>query len=130
MQILLVEDNEIDIKITLRFLHRAYRDLDVLVAKNGQEALQVLYQQIEESSQDGALLPDLIILDIIMPVLDGKSFIQVKNNDKELKKIPVIVFTSKDREGRIKEIDGVQGHVAKELGGEDLIREINKVLHL
>ena len=81
-QILIVEDNELNRTILREILSEHYQ---VLEAENGQEALDVLNQH------KGDVV--LILLDMIMPVMDGYAFLDRLKNDAELSLIPVIVTT-------------------------------------
>ena len=81
-QILIVEDNELNRTILREILSEHYQ---VLEAENGQEALDVLNQH------KGDVV--LILLDMIMPVMDGYAFLDWIKNDAELSLIPVIVTT-------------------------------------
>lgn len=84
-KILIVEDNEINREILKEILTREYQ---VLEASNGQEALSVLKESSEEIS--------LILLDIVMPVMDGYTFLAKIKTDPACCSIPVIVTTQSD----------------------------------
>ena len=86
-QILIVEDNELNRAMLREILSDEYQ---VLEAENGQEALDVLKQYKESVA--------LILLDVMMPVMDGYSFLDRVKADDELALIPVIVMTQSDRE--------------------------------
>ena len=85
--ILIVEDNEINRELLVTILSNQYI---VLEAENGLEALKVL----QSSEKD----VDLIITDIIMPVIDGYAFLDHLKEDEELSRIPVIATTQNDSE--------------------------------
>ena len=86
-QILVVEDNELNRAILREMLSDSYR---VLEAENGQEALDVLHQHKDSIA--------LILLDLMMPVMDGYTFLDRIREDAELSLIPVIVTTQCDGE--------------------------------
>ena len=81
-QILIVEDNEPNRAMLREILSAEY---NVLEAENGQAALKIL----KDSKEDVAL----ILLDVMMPEMDGYTFLDIVQNDKELSLIPVIVMT-------------------------------------
>jgi CheY-like chemotaxis protein len=91
LEILLVEDNEGDVEMT----KLAFRDSElachISVANNGMEALDFLHKR--EKFAD-APTPHLILLDLNMPRMDGKQFLEVVKTEAELKAIPVIMLTS------------------------------------
>lgn len=78
--ILVVEDNEINRAMLRGILESEYK---VLEAPNGLEALKVLNDQKDNVS--------LILLDIVMPVMDGYTFLSILKNDPSISSIPVIV---------------------------------------
>ena len=86
-QILVVEDNELNRAILREILSGEYR---VLEAENGQEALDVLRRHGDSVA--------LILLDVMMPVMDGYTFLDHIRDDAELSLIPVIVTTQSDGE--------------------------------
>jgi CheY-like chemotaxis protein len=91
IQILLVEDNEGDIILTQEALSDAKIKNKVAVARDGEEAINFLDEGVKYSRSS---LPDLILLDINLPKIDGKEVLYyIKNNDA-LKKIPVVMLTT------------------------------------
>lgn len=94
VNILLVEDNEGDIVLTLEALSDAKIKNQVTVVRDGAEALDYL----EERKPTPQLLPDLILLDINLPKIDGKEVLQTIKNDHSLKKIPVVMLTTSSSE--------------------------------
>jgi CheY-like chemotaxis protein len=91
MHILLVEDNEGDIELTEIAFKKAGTGTVFSVAHDGIEALDLLKQQSTEG--DGAP-PDLILLDLNMPRMGGRQFLEAVKDDLKFRSIPVIVFTS------------------------------------
>ncbi|MGN0650834.1 MAG: EAL domain-containing protein [Oscillospiraceae bacterium] len=86
-QILIVEDNEINRETLKAMLSDMYR---ILEAENGQEALEILQSNKENIA--------LILLDVMMPVMDGYTFLDIVKKDAVLSLIPVIVTTQSDSE--------------------------------
>ena len=86
-QILIVEDNELNREILSSILSDHYR---ILEAENGLEALQILRQSRDDIA--------LILLDVMMPVMDGYAFLDCAKADPDLSMIPVIVMTQSDSE--------------------------------
>ena len=84
-KILVVEDNEINRAMLREILSPQYQ---VLEAENGQVALEVLKQYREEIS--------LILLDIVMPVMDGYTFLSKVKKNRAYSSIPVIVTTQSE----------------------------------
>lgn len=91
IKLLLVEDNEGDIVLTVEALKRSEFTQDIQVVKDGQEALDYLHK---EGRYENAEKPDLIFLDINLPKINGKEVLaQIKMNE-DLKTIPVVMLTT------------------------------------
>ena len=89
--ILLVEDNEGDIELTQRALKDQRDIFNIYVANDGVEGLNFLRSEEEKPQRER---PDLIFLDLNMPRMDGKVFLEVVKTDNTLKSIPIIMLTS------------------------------------
>jgi CheY-like chemotaxis protein len=95
IHILLVEDNEGDIILTKEALSDAEIKNKVTVAKNGEDAIQFVNFGLTDRPE---LLPDLILLDINLPKVDGKEVLQYLKNNPSLRKIPVVMLTTSSSE--------------------------------
>jgi len=89
--ILLVEDNEGDILLTLEAFEECKVKITISVAKNGREALDFLFKR---GAFTDVKKPDLILLDINIPIFNGHEVLRQIKSDSELKKIPVIMLTT------------------------------------
>ncbi|MDB5223074.1 MAG: response regulator receiver protein [Chitinophagaceae bacterium] len=89
--LLLVEDNEGDAELTIEALKNNDIRSEIKVIKNGEEALQFLKLEGDYAHET---LPDLILLDINLPKIDGKEVLHFVKNDEVLKKIPVVILTT------------------------------------
>lgn len=93
VHILLVEDNEGDILLTVEALEESKIANNITVARDGQEALNTLEEGFKMNN-----LPDLILLDINLPKLNGHEVLeQLKSNDN-FKHIPVIILSTSSSE--------------------------------
>lgn len=100
VHILLVEDNEGDIVLTLEAFNDVKLKNTISVVRDGEEALQYLHQQGPYMS---ATPPDFILLDINLPKMDGKEVLTyIKNHDK-FKSIPVVMLTTSSSEKDVAE---------------------------
>jgi two-component system, chemotaxis family, response regulator Rcp1 len=95
VRILLVEDNEGDIVLTMEALKEARVHNTVDVVRDGEQAMQYLYK---EGNYTNAQTPDIIFLDINLPKIDGTEILAQIKNDEVLKVIPVIMLTTSDAE--------------------------------
>ena len=120
-KILIVEDNEINRMMLCGILSSDYQ---VLEAENGQEALSVLKQYKEQIS--------LILLDIVMPVMDGYAFLSIVKNDPAYCSIPVIVTTQND--GESDEVaalsHGAADFVAKPYKPQIILHRVASIINL
>ena len=95
IHILLVEDNEGDIVLTREALSDAKIKNKVSVARDGEEALNYLNNAFDDTEN---LLPDLILLDINLPKVDGKEVLRYIKSTAVLKKIPVVMLSTSSNE--------------------------------
>jgi CheY-like chemotaxis protein len=97
--ILLIEDNRMDIELTLDAFNEAHIANTIQVAKNGQEGLDYLYGHGDYADRQKYPLPHLILLDLKMPCVDGFEVLRQVKSTPIIKRIPVIVLTSSKEEG-------------------------------
>jgi len=106
VKILLVEDNEGDIVLTLEALKEAKVINGIEVVRDGEEALQYLRK---EGRFKNAERPGLILLDINLPKVNGKEVLATIKKDEDLMIIPVVMLTTSDSERDI--LEAYQHHV-------------------
>jgi two-component system response regulator len=99
-QILLVEDNPDDVKLTLRALAKSRIANEVVVVQDGVEAMEYFDCSGKFSGRNPALLPQVVLLDLKMPRMDGLEFLQRIRSDERTRLLPVVVLTtsSEDRD--------------------------------
>lgn len=95
--ILIIEDNPDDGLLALRALKKLNHK-NITLAETGSEALEHLYGDDNSEFQN---IPDLILLDLNLPVIDGFTILKKIRNDNLTKKIPVIILTSSNEESDI-----------------------------
>ena len=92
--ILLVEDNPDDEALTIRALNRSKISNDVVVARDGVEAIDYLFAIGSYSDRDVNDLPRLVLLDLKLPKADGLEVLKRIRADDRTKRLPVVVLTS------------------------------------
>ena len=97
--ILLVEDNHMDVVLTLDAFKEAKLKNKVSVAHDGQEALDYLFGREKYANRKLFPKPNLILLDLKMPGIDGFEVLRQIKNTEKLKRIPVVILTSSKEEG-------------------------------
>ena len=95
IEILLVEDNAADVRLTQEALREGKVQNNLTIARDGEEALKILRR---EGAHAAAPRPDLILLDLNLPRKDGREVLQDIKADPELKTIPVVVLTTSSAE--------------------------------
>ncbi len=97
-EILLVEDNPLDVVMTLRALKKHNLANKVHVVKDGAEALDYLFANEIYANRDINQSPKLILLDLKLPKVDGLEVLRQVKSDERTKTIPVVVLTSSREE--------------------------------
>ena len=92
--ILLVEDNEDDVDLTLRALKRNNIKNEVVVARDGVEALDYLWGTGTYAGRDISQMPQVILLDLKLPKVDGLEVLRQLRSDERTKLLPVVILTS------------------------------------
>jgi len=90
-RLLIVEDNPGDVRLAREALREVGWDADLQAVRDGVEALAYLRGS---GGRDGAPRPDLVLLDLNLPRLDGRETLKALKEDPDLMRIPVIVFSS------------------------------------
>jgi two-component system, chemotaxis family, response regulator Rcp1 len=98
IEVLLVEDSPGDVRLTQEALRDSKRRVHLHVAPDGVEALKFLWKQ---GVYVRAPRPDLILLDLNLPKMDGREVLTKIKSDDELKTIPVIILTMSEAEADI-----------------------------
>jgi CheY-like chemotaxis protein len=114
--VLVVDDDPVVIGLVQRTLQD--KGYEVMSAQDGQEALEVIKQKI----------PDLILLDVQMPTMDGYTFIMEKSNDPEIAHLPVIVLTSRNKTEPLFKRHGIKAYLVKPINIQDLLAVIQAVI--
>jgi CheY-like chemotaxis protein len=97
--ILLVEDNRMDVELTLDAFHEAKLLNTIHVASNGQEALDYVFGHGRYADRNAFPMPNLILLDLKLPGIDGFEVLRQIKSTPILKRLPVVILTSSKEEG-------------------------------
>ena len=127
LEILLVEDNEGDIEMTQRVFRDGKSACNISVANDGSEALDCLFKR---GNFVNAPTPQLILLDINMPGMDGKRFLELMKKEQELKSIPVIMLTSSQSPKDIQECyeRHASCYVVKPFNGQEYADALRRIV--
>jgi CheY-like chemotaxis protein len=113
--ILLVEDNADDEELTLRALKKNNITNEVVVVRDGAEALDYLFATGNYNGRDTGILPQVVLLDLKLPKVDGLEVLARLRSDKRTKLLPVVILTSS-----IEEQDLLRGY---DLGANSYVRK-------
>ena len=122
VKILLVEDNPDDVELTLRAFKKHNLANEIIVTKDGEEALNILLPQKKENAE----LPDLILLDLKLPKVDGLEVLRQVKGNPETKPIPVVILTSSREEKDLMESYhlGVNSYIRKPVDFEQFTKVV------
>jgi CheY-like chemotaxis protein len=126
VHILLVEDNEGDILLTLDAFEESKIRTNISVVRNGAEALDFLYRRGDYKEVN---LPDLILLDINLPIYNGHEVLKKIKEDTSLKKIPIIILTTSSSQKDINKAyeNYCNSYVSKPIDMDDFLKVILKI---
>ncbi len=127
--ILLVEDNRMDVELILDAFREARLGNQIHVVRNGQEALDYLFGQGEYADRQAYPLPDLILLDLKMPGIDGHEVLRRVKGTPGLKRLPVVVLTSSREEGdrALSYDNGANSYLVKPVSFEGFLEVVRQV---
>ncbi len=130
VQVLMVDDNPDDIELTVEAFKETDKVYNVNVAQDGIEALKYLRKEDEFSARPD---PDLILLDLNMPKMNGFEVLEELKKDGTLNRIPVIVFSMSQNESDIKRVGelNAKAYIVKPVGFEgisDVVKRIEAIL--
>ncbi|MBN2056356.1 response regulator [bacterium] len=122
--ILLIEDNPDDRDLTLRALKRSQIPREVIIAKDGVQALQLLHDAGQSEP-----LPDLVLLDLKLPRLDGHTVLSRIRRHQRTRYIPVVVLSSSDEQSDVrKSYDlGANGYIQKPVDFDQFMEAVRQL---
>lgn len=122
LNILLIEDDAIEVMKFNRVLKKLELNHKLIEANNGEAALDIL--KVKD------IIPNIIVLDLNMPKLNGIEFLTILKNDEVLKYIPAIILSTSSNHKDMLECYklGIAGYVLKPLKYEDYVDRIKKLL--
>ena len=127
-KILLVEDSRKDIDLTLAALEEHHLANEVVIARNGVEALDYFYRR-GEFAQRPSGHPVVVLLDLKMPKMDGLEVLRHVKADDDLRRIPIVVLTSsREEQDIVRSYDfGVNAYVVKPVAFENFIDVVKQL---
>lgn len=129
--ILLVEDDPDDEALALRAFKKSNIYNEVVVACDGVEALDYMMARGKFADRDHNSMPAVILLDLKLPKVDGLEVLQMLQEDKRTKTIPIVVFTSsKEEQDLVKSYNlGVNSYIRKPVDFDEFARVVHEMGH-
>jgi two-component system, response regulator len=128
--ILLVEDNPDDELLTLRALKKTGFRNEVVVAHDGVEALDYLFASGPYAGRDPAVMPQLILLDLKLPRVDGLEVLKRLRSDERTRRLPVVILTSSREQQDM--LDGyglgANSYVRKPVDFEQFVKAVEQLM--
>jgi len=127
--ILLVEDNPRDEELTLRALRKNRIGNEIVVARDGQEALDYLFARGEYAARDASRLPALVLLDLKLPKIDGIDVLKQIRADARARVMPVVILTSstEDEDRLAGYLSGANSYVRKPVSFAEFTEAIRQL---
>lgn len=126
--ILLVEDNTDDVDLTLYALRKNNIKNEMVVVRDGVEALEFLFGEKEKENSN---LPGLILLDLNLPRVNGLQVLERLREDERTRLVPVVVMTSSREERDVNKTYslGANSYIRKPVDFDEFMKSIKDVLH-
>lgn len=126
VEILLVEDNPSDAKLTIRALQKNNLCNSIIHVADGAEAIDFIFCQGRYSERDLENKPKIVLLDLKMPKVDGLEVLRAIKSDERMKNIPVIVMTSSKEDIDVQNAYrlGVNSYVVKPVGFDNFSKAV------
>jgi CheY-like chemotaxis protein len=123
LRILHIEDDVIEVMKLNKTINTLKLNHEIIKADNGEQALEILHNAEQT--------PDIILLDLNIPKLNGIEFLKILKNDQHLKYIPIIILTTSSNPKDLLECykTGISGYILKPLKYEDYILKIERILN-
>ncbi|TWG89416.1 two-component system response regulator [Luteimonas sp. J16] len=127
--ILLIEDNPDDAELTRIAFAQAGIDRQLVVVRDGAEALDYLFARGQYASRDTGELPAIVLLDLNLPKLDGREVLQAIRGDARTRSLPVVVLTTSDEPFDVEATYalGVNSYIRKPVAFEQFVDVVKQI---
>lgn len=128
-EVLVIDDEPGDVELVRRALQNGRFACNVSVATNGIEGISILKGQSQDGAPPTLSVPDLIFLDLNMPCMNGREFLEAVKHDPTLDHIPVVVLTTSNTDHDIAQAYtlGAAGYITKPVEVDQLFKTIHSI---
>lgn len=127
--VLLVDDNQADVKLTLKAFRILSSERQVIVVRDGEEALELLFSTGRYSAEPGASRLKLILLDLKLPKVNGFEVLKAVKADPKTQSIPVVMLTSSNQAQDVRECYrlGANSYIQKPVDYDEFCEAIQQI---
>jgi two-component system response regulator len=128
-EILLVEDNPDDVELTLRAFRKSKIANEIVIARDGVEALDYLFATGDHAGRDNSTLPQLVLLDLKLPRIDGLQVLKRIRANPKTALVPVVILTSSTEEPDLKTGYGLgaNSYIRKPVDFQDFVVAVSRI---
>ena len=129
VEILLVEDSQDDLDMTLRALRKAHLSNRIHVSRDGAEALEFIFCEGAHATRTFEHPPKVILLDLKLPKIDGMEVLRRIKGDPRTETIPVVILTSSKEQSDVVETYelGVNSYIVKPVNFENFVTAVQQL---
>jgi CheY-like chemotaxis protein len=129
--LLIVEDSDEDFEVFRRYLQKSPVMVPLLRCKNGEDALALLFRTGEYAGDIWAPLPSVILLDLNLPLIDGREVLMRIKQVESLRSIPVVIFTTSSNPKDVEECyrNGANSYIVKAIDFIQLKKDVESIVN-
>ncbi|MBV9036879.1 MAG: response regulator [Acidobacteriaceae bacterium] len=127
--LMLIEDSPEDEELTVRAIRRSHVTAEIFVARDGEEAMNFLFAEGEQEGRDLSEMPDLVLLDLKLPMVGGHRILERMRATPHTRRLPVVVLTSSNEDGDIERAYdlGANSYIRKPVNSEEFLSSVSQL---
>ncbi|MBV9678527.1 MAG: response regulator [Acidobacteriaceae bacterium] len=127
--LMLIEDSPEDEELTVRAIRRSHVTAEIFVARDGEEAMNFLFAEGEQEGRDLSEMPDLVLLDLKLPMVGGHRILERMRATPHTRRLPVVVLTSSNEDGDIERAYdlGANSYIRMPVNSEEFLSSVSQL---
>jgi two-component system response regulator len=127
--ILLVEDSPDDEALMLRAFHKSGLQIEIAVARDGEEALEYLFATGRYAARNPTRMPDVVFSDVKLPKIDGLELVHRIRSDERTRELPVVLLSSSTQISDVRRAyrQGTNSYIRKPVNAEEFINVVRQL---